>query len=230
MIIHRIRTTHQDGDTSDKEDTLSVLVNLATQLKSSGMWRATVIDLDDEDPDVLLTSCPISPSMSEVSVPQAELSLTEYASLSMGNIAEVEPSDASKSSVAHSPNLDRGLADDSLTMPRVWSPDVNELSTSRRSKWVHIQRDIGVQGDGGCSEDGCNDPTDARLMVQCAGPGCDLMVSHITVDIFQLTILIRYHLSCRGLMSVPIGGWFCDDVCKESAGFTVRAPKCAQIV
>ena len=40
---------------------------------------------NDEDPDVLLTSRPISPSMSEVSVPQAGLPLTEYASSSMGN-------------------------------------------------------------------------------------------------------------------------------------------------
>jgi hypothetical protein len=211
-------------------------VNTATQSKSSGKQRAMAIDssessesiTNDEDPDVLLTSRPISPSMSEVSVPQAELPLTDYASSSMGNI--VEPSDVSESSAVHSPNLDHGLADGSVTVPRVQSPDVNELSTSQRSKRVRIQRDIGVQGDGGCSEDGCDDPTDARLMVQCAGPGCGLMVSHITIDISQLTILIQYHLSCCGLMSVPVGGWFCDDVCKESAGFTVRAPKRARRV
>jgi hypothetical protein len=160
-----------------------------------------VINLDDEDSDVLLTNHPISASMAKVSVSQAELPLMECVYLSMGNIAE--PSNVSKSSVVHSSNLDHGLADSSVTVLRVWSPDVNKLSTSRRSKWMYIQRDIGVQGDGGCSEDGCDDPTNALLMVQHAGPSCGLMVSHITIDISQLTILIQYYLACHGLMLVP---------------------------
>ena len=35
-------------------------------------------------------------------------------------------------------------------------------------------------------------------------------------------MIVQYHLSCRGLMSVPVGGWFCDDVCRGSAGFVKR--------
>jgi len=34
-----------------------------------------------------------------------------------------------------------------------------------------------------------------------------------------------YHLACRGLSTVPSGGWFCDDTCKENAGFRVRHQK-----
>jgi hypothetical protein len=86
----------------------------------------------------------------------------------------VNPSDAA----SEGSDLDHGLVDGGLTTLGTQSPDVDELSTFQRSKRVHIQRDIGVQGDGGCSEDGCKDSTDARLMVQCAGPGYSLMVSY----------------------------------------------------
>ncbi|KAF8057824.1 hypothetical protein FPV67DRAFT_82430 [Lyophyllum atratum] len=43
-------------------------------------------------------------------------------------------------------------------------------------------------------------------LVACNGPGCDQ----------------KFHLACRGLLEKVKGGWFCDDVCRESAGFRVR--------
>jgi len=31
----------------------------------------------------------------------------------------------------------------------------------------------------------------------------------------------QFHLVCRGILEKPTGGWFCDSICRESAGFRV---------
>jgi hypothetical protein len=144
--------------------------------KSRGKQRAILLsDSDDQDlesPEKLSASRATSPSLSEISIPELPPTDSEYASSSTESM--VEPSEGSE--------LDHGLQVNSrLTEPKsprsVQYQEANESSTSRRSKRVHIERHISVEGNEACSEDGCEDPIDARPMVSCAGPGCGLMVS-----------------------------------------------------
>jgi hypothetical protein len=147
--------------------------------KAQGKQRAVSSDLDDEleSPNDWLTSPPTSPAVSATSA--AELPPAEYVPPFVAGI--VEPwAEASEGS-----GLDCDLvANTSLTMTepsRVQSvlyPDISGPSTSRRSKRIRTERHTSTQlGDGACSEDSCGNPTDAQLMVKCAGPGCGLMVS-----------------------------------------------------
>jgi hypothetical protein len=74
--------------------------------------------------------------------------------------------------------MDSNSATEPSGVQSVSYPDAGESSTSRRSKRARIERQIVAQlDDDACSEDYCVDPTDARPMVRCAGPGCGLMVS-----------------------------------------------------
>ncbi|PBK88629.1 hypothetical protein ARMGADRAFT_1065534 [Armillaria gallica] len=47
------------------------------------------------------------------------------------------------------------------------------------------------------------DIDDLTELLGCSCPGCDL----------------KYHLACRGLLENPSNEWFCDDDCRENAGF-----------
>jgi hypothetical protein len=171
------RTTTTNGELSDNDDNRSVQPNAPIQSKVRGKRRAIVSDSDDdlESPYELLASPPTSPNLSVQSA--AELPPTERASSSMASIAE--PSDASEGS-----GFDRGLADSGSPMVpsnvQLISLDTSEPSTSRRSKRVRIERHIGAQlEDDSCSEDSCDNPTDPRPMVTCAGPGCSMMVGDV---------------------------------------------------
>ena len=164
--------TDVDGESSGNDDNTSVQVNVS---KSRGKRRAILSDSDDQDlesHEKLSANRATSPSLSEISIPELPPTDSEYASSSTASMGE--PSEGSE--------LDHGLqANSRLTEPRsprsVLYQSANESSTSRRSKRVRIERHIGVQGNEACSEDGCEDPIDARPMVSCAGPGCGLMVS-----------------------------------------------------
>ncbi|KAG6907021.1 hypothetical protein DXG01_010890 [Tephrocybe rancida] len=56
----------------------------------------------------------------------------------------------------------------------------------------------------------------------CAAVECDAQISEedlLTCDAPGCTEV--YHLSCMGLISKPAEEWFCDDICRENAGFHV---------
>lgn len=72
---------------------------------------------------------------------------------------------------------------------------------------------------------GCHTaPVDDELV--CNDPGCETLVSN--VDLLRCDspgCYLVYHLTCRGLIEKPSGGWFCDDECKRNAGFRVGGRK-----
>ena len=46
-----------------------------------------------------------------------------------------------------------------------------------------------------------------------------------TVVLNKLIIFYsQYHMTCRGELSKPQWGWFCDDECKKNAGFGIGKP------
>ena len=60
-------------------------------------------------------------------------------------------------------------------------------------------------------------------LLSCNAPGCNLTVCKCTNIIFPLVVLTKliifysqYHMTCRGELSKPQGGWFCDDECKKN--------------
>ncbi|KIK05233.1 hypothetical protein K443DRAFT_675348 [Laccaria amethystina LaAM-08-1] len=54
--------------------------------------------------------------------------------------------------------------------------------------------------DSLCADEGCETVIEERDLLRCGA--CNLV----------------YHLTCRGLIERPGGGWFCDDECKANAG------------
>ncbi|KAF9547125.1 hypothetical protein CPC08DRAFT_729779 [Agrocybe pediades] len=56
-----------------------------------------------------------------------------------------------------------------------------------------------------CADIECGTEIEPDELLCCQAPGCGL----------------KYHLRCRGLLEKPSGNWFCDDDCKENAGFRV---------
>jgi hypothetical protein len=146
-------------------------VEASRKSKSWGKQRVVLSDSDNEELDSsgdFLVSRSTSPSESLSELLVIEVPPTGYASSSSSAASIAEASEGSE--------LNRGV-DSSLTQPS--NLDADGSLTSRRSKRVRVERHISVQGDGACAEDGCEDPTNAQLKVQCAGPGCGLMVSDI---------------------------------------------------
>jgi hypothetical protein len=80
-----------------------------------------------------------------------------------------------------------------------------------------------------CADDDCGIEIEGTIdLLSCNAPGCQCNLTvgkEVHHDIFPLTKLIilysQYHMTCRGKLSKPQGGWFCDDECKKNAGFRV---------
>ena len=76
-----------------------------------------------------------------------------------------------------------------------------------------------------CNDPGCETLIDNVDLLRCDSLGCYLAVSQLKFSTCQRDLpseLIKYHLTCRGLVEKPTGGWFCDVECRRNAGFTVR--------
>ena len=76
-----------------------------------------------------------------------------------------------------------------------------------------------------CADDDCGLEIESINLLLCDAPGCNLTVCKCTY-IFPLTSKLiifysQYHMTYRGELSKPQGGWFCDDECKKNAGFRV---------
>ena len=77
-----------------------------------------------------------------------------------------------------------------------------------------------------CADDDCGLEIDGIDLLLCNAPGCNLTVRKCGPHIFPLTSKLtifysQYHMTCRGELSKPQGGWFCDDECKKNAVFRV---------
>ena len=46
---------------------------------------------------------------------------------------------------------------------------------------------------------------------------------HIQQDDETWENLVKYHLTCRGLVERPIGEWYCDDECHKNGGGRVTS-------
>ena len=74
-----------------------------------------------------------------------------------------------------------------------------------------------------CANDDCGIEIEGIDLLSCNAPGCNLTVCKCTNIIFSLVVLTKliifysqYHMTCRGELSKPQGGWFCDDECKKN--------------
>ena len=47
--------------------------------------------------------------------------------------------------------------------------------------------------------------------------------THIQQDDEAWKNLVKYHLTCRGLVERPIGEWYCDDECRKNGGGRVTS-------
>ena len=80
------------------------------------------------------------------------------------------------------------------------------------------------------SDNDCGLEIEGIDLLSCNAPGCNLTVCKRAHTIFPLVLskLIifysQYHMACRGELSKPQGGWFCDDECKKNAGFHIGKP------
>ena len=76
-----------------------------------------------------------------------------------------------------------------------------------------------------CNDLECETLINDGDLLRCDSPGCYLVVSQLNFATHSRdlpAVIIQYHLTCRGLVEKPAGGWFCDDDCRRNAGFTVR--------
>ena len=80
------------------------------------------------------------------------------------------------------------------------------------------------------SDNDCGLEIEGIDLLSCNAPGCNLTVCKRAHTIFPLVLIkliifySQYHMACRGELSKPQGGWFCDDECKKNAGFYIRKP------
>ena len=77
-----------------------------------------------------------------------------------------------------------------------------------------------------CADNDCGLEIDGIDLLLCDAPGCNLTACKCGPHIFPLTSKLtifysQYHMTCRGELSKPQGGWFCDDECKNNAVFRV---------
>lgn len=121
------------------------------------------------------------------------------------------------------------LAEDDMAEQTLGEMDavIDNLPTGRRKRILKRRPECDYDDSDHCAESDCEDSQ--RTEITCTGPACGRKVRSrpSSICIYALTVIYvpQYHLVYVALSVVPEGGWFCDEDCRENAGFRRRGVK-----